>query len=288
LTIERYHRFFRLKTKETHGKNPAGTNLQDRDAPVPVWRTLYPATEREGYPPITIVFNPGHRLGEQALKNRMHRIMEATREVWSGEYHRTRSYGQADGYYDYGDAIPLLLTTLPRLQQHGPHGPVWWRCGHGRWETLHDALDNPHDHDTWWEREEERRRLHTEHTAREQEHRQQELKQWAPAARTAAPIPAPAPTLAPPCERCQQPITGQWGTSDDDAPPPDGRHCPECRIDIAAHPPPCARCCSSAEPLTRTATARRPDSLASPAGPVRLGQDDATTCSRCSRPLPAR
>ncbi|MFG2894935.1 hypothetical protein [Streptomyces sp. NPDC048248] len=39
----------------------------------------------------------------------------------------------------------MVVTTLGRLCEHGPLGPVWFRFGHPAWQTLPDALDNPDD-----------------------------------------------------------------------------------------------------------------------------------------------
>ncbi|MFF0001058.1 replication-relaxation family protein [Streptomyces avermitilis] len=142
--FEKYRRFFRLKGKDHRGHG------------VPLWRSLYPSTGREGHPPLLVVFDPGTRLGEQALKNRMDRVMDLAREHWSGSYKSMGSHNQApDGYYD---AIPLLFTILERLQTHGPHAGVWWRCGHGQGEALPDALANPQDIEAWHQRDEHRRR----------------------------------------------------------------------------------------------------------------------------------
>ncbi|MEV8547661.1 replication-relaxation family protein [Streptomyces sp. NPDC051572] len=146
----RYQQFFRLRTKDGAGRT------------VPVWQSLYPATGREGHPPVAVVFDPGTRLGEQALKNRMNTIINLTRINWSGQYEDMgRDFGEerGDGYYDFTDAIPLLVTTLPRLREHGPLAAVWRRCGHNQWETLPDALANPQDRDAWHQRDDERRRL---------------------------------------------------------------------------------------------------------------------------------
>ncbi|MFE3411969.1 hypothetical protein ACFXMT_27710 [Streptomyces mirabilis] len=82
----------------------------------------------------------------------MNTVMELTRLVWSGSYHGAGGgYGaeERDGYYDYADAIPLLFTTLDRLQTSGPRTAVWWRCGHGlkqtgaRFATTEDAAGCP-------------------------------------------------------------------------------------------------------------------------------------------------
>lgn len=74
--FDRYRDYFRRKAKDARGRE------------VPVWRTLYPPTGREGHPPIAVVFNPGIRTGEQALKNRMNRVLDLTRDVWSGRFER--------------------------------------------------------------------------------------------------------------------------------------------------------------------------------------------------------
>ncbi|MFJ9634969.1 replication-relaxation family protein [Streptomyces sp. NPDC101175] len=220
----RYHQFFRLRTKDAGGRA------------VPVWQSLYPPTGREGYPPVAVVFDPGTRLGEQALKNRMNRVMDLTRITWSGQYENMGGFFGEDrgGYYNFTDAIPLLFTTLPRLKEHGPLAPVWRRCGHGQWETLPDALANPRDRDAWNQRDEERRRRRDE-----QEKQQRETARataWdRPPADDTAPEP---PTAAPPepCERCGRPLTASL--ADSDVPGPDGRHCADCRNDLAQRPAP--------------------------------------------------
>ncbi|MFF0000755.1 replication-relaxation family protein [Streptomyces avermitilis] len=217
--FEKYRRFFRLKGEGHRGHD------------VPLWRSLYPSTGREGYPPLVVVFDPGTRLGEQALKNRMNRVMDLAREHWSGSYKNTGPHNQTpDGYYDYSDAIPLLFTTLERLQTHGPHADVWWRCGHGQWEALPDALANPQDIDAWHQRDEHRRRRD-----------EQEGQQTAATAAwgqgpaivfTPTPVPPPPPQI--PCARCGQPISASDVPL---APAEDGRHCPTCRVDLAQQPP---------------------------------------------------
>jgi len=186
-----------------------------------------------------VVFNPGVRVGEQALKNRMNKVLDLTREVWSGRFERRGGlYGElADGYTDYTDAIPILFTTLPRLQRHGPLDAVWWRCGHRQWETLSDALANPDDIDAWHQGDEQRREQRKE--------REEQARQAATWDQNPAPSvdtgqlghprePEPAPPA--PCERCGLPITGEPGIRYDYATPEDGRHCPPCRADIAREP----------------------------------------------------
>ncbi|MET7888734.1 hypothetical protein ABZU45_36800 [Streptomyces avermitilis] len=157
----------------------------------------------------------------------MNRVMDLAREHWSGSYKSMGSHSQAPGgYYDYSDAIPLLFTTLERLQTHGPHADVWWRCGHGQWEALPDALANPQDIDAWHQRDEHRRR-------RDEQEGQQTAATavWGqPPAAVSTPAPVP-PQI--PCARCGQPVSASDVPL---APAEDGRHCPACRVDLAQPP----------------------------------------------------
>ncbi|MFE2823267.1 replication-relaxation family protein [Streptomyces sp. NPDC059271] len=210
--FERYLRYFRLTTKSSVGGE------------MPLWRTHYRPSYRDGHPPLVFVFNPGTRIGPQALKNRMNTVLQNTRQVWSGDYQSDRGYGSAkerDGYYDFTDAIPVLFTTLERLQAGGPHAPVWWRCGHGQWETLPDALDNPADHRAWQARDTARRARYDEERAQRE---RAEEERWA----TRPPEPEPAPEVAS-CERCGLPTTGPVGQDASVAAPEDGWLCPGCR-----------------------------------------------------------
>ncbi|MFD6921864.1 replication-relaxation family protein [Streptomyces sp. NPDC059944] len=215
--FEKYLRYFRLTTKSSLGGE------------MPLWRSHYRPSHRDGHPPLVFVFNPGTRIGPQALKNRMNTVREGTRQIWSGDYQADRGYGKGrDGYYDFTDAIPVLFTTLDRLQACGPHAAVWWRCGHGQWETLPDALDNPADYRAWSARNDSRRAQHDQELAQHERVRAAERERWA---EEPPEEPEPAPEAAP-CERCGLPITGLAGEDDPFAPPQDGRHCPTCRTDL--------------------------------------------------------
>ncbi|MFD9586170.1 hypothetical protein ACFWBM_15905 [Streptomyces sp. NPDC059980] len=180
------------------------------------------------------VFNPGTRIGPQALKNRMTTVLKGTRQIWAGDYQAGPGYGspeERDGYWDFADAIPVLFTTLDRLQAGGPHAAVWWRCGHRQWETLPDALDNPADRRAWQVREKVRRARCDEERAQRKLERERgaEMERWA----TKPPEPESLPEVAP-CERCGRPITGGQYRQDNAefTLPEDGRHCPTCRSDL--------------------------------------------------------
>ncbi|MFF0190811.1 replication-relaxation family protein [Streptomyces sp. NPDC005244] len=222
--FEKYLRYFRLKTKSSLGGE------------MPLWRTHYRPLERDGHPPLVFVFNPGTRIGAQGLKNRMYTVMEGTRQIWCGDYRADRGYGspkERDGYWDFTDAVPVVFTTLERLQAGGPHAAVWWRCGHRQWETLTDALDNPGDRRAWSVREDARRVQEKEEQARQERERAAEKQRWANEPDS---DPEPVSEIVPPCARCGGPVTGLDGEADAFTPPGDGRHCPACRTVMRDYP----------------------------------------------------
>ncbi|WP_405901882.1 replication-relaxation family protein [Streptomyces sp. NBC_00656] len=156
--IENYRRFFQRTTKDHRGKD------------VPFWSTLWDDSHRAGYPPPALVF--AKNVSPETAMNRMKAIRDLSTACWKGHWHGGSMYDRdsKDGYRDYTRTIPVLTTTLTRLQQHGPHGPAWWRYGHPTWQTLEHALDNPDDHRAYQTRDEQRR---TEHNAQEQHERQE-------------------------------------------------------------------------------------------------------------------
>lgn len=118
---------------------------------VPFWQILYPGTGLPGWPPLAFVFTG--RGGPKALANRMNALADLSREHWAADEHHDRS---GDYSLDFTGKIPLLLTTLDRLQQHGPHGPAWLRMaqGHEGFEPLLKALADPATHTpaAYWQR----------------------------------------------------------------------------------------------------------------------------------------
>jgi hypothetical protein len=87
---------------------------------------------------------------------------------------------------------------------------VWWRCGHGQWETLTEALANPKDYDAYAARDQARRA-----------ERDTVLKQqWgASGGGWAVEPPAPAPVLPVLvlCKGCGRPVTSPPGEQPADA-----------------------------------------------------------------------
>ncbi|MEU3620670.1 hypothetical protein ABZ725_51820 [Streptomyces sp. NPDC006872] len=87
-------------------------------------------------------------VGPVAVRTRMREVGELARDHWRGAWDGDGHVPEGekpDGCRDYDGKAPLLATALKQLAGHGPHGPVWWRCGRSVWQSLADALDNPDD-----------------------------------------------------------------------------------------------------------------------------------------------
>ncbi|MCU7827251.1 hypothetical protein [Kitasatospora sp. DSM 101779] len=140
--------------------------------------------------PGTAVVGGDHDLGEQspsprwgfstpswspnnpAQRNRFDRIGDLTYQHWAFSPYRF-GYDTESICRNYTGTIPLLATTLDRLQRHGlTNGPTWWRYGHRTWQPFHDALANPDGYaahlERRWAQEAEERRRETERKEAEQ------------------------------------------------------------------------------------------------------------------------
>ncbi|WP_121833214.1 replication-relaxation family protein [Streptomyces sp. S1] len=182
--IARYRRFFARRVSA--------------DREVPLWRTVWPDSPRDGHPPVALVFTKD--MGEKAMRARMGEVGALSREHWRGIWEAdlyTPEGQESDGYRDYKTAVPLLATTLRQLAAHGPHGPVWWRYGHKTWQSLTDALDNTDDYRAYSVREEARRQARQ--AEQERKNREYEEKRRALEA---------AKWTCPTCRRSVYPDTG--------------------------------------------------------------------------------
>lgn len=171
--IARYQKFFARTV--TQGK---------RD--VVLWRTVWsvPDPGRHGggsHPPVAVVFTK--KMGAQAMADRMQNVADLSQQAWRGRW--TSGHGglyraqdpDQDGYFDYEGTVPVVMTVLDRLERHGPHGPIWWRCGRKpALQTLADALDNPNDVRAYEVREEARRKARDAEYARAAKEREEELR----------------------------------------------------------------------------------------------------------------
>ncbi|WP_234432229.1 hypothetical protein [Streptomyces sp. NRRL S-378] len=103
-----------------------------------LWRRVYPPTGREGLPPVAFVFAD---TTEAKVANTIAVLEEAGRRYWAPRRYDT--YERGITALDYGQAVPVVVTTLEQLQEHGADGPVWRRLGRKSEQTLTAALDNP-------------------------------------------------------------------------------------------------------------------------------------------------
>ncbi len=106
-----------------------------------LWRRVYPPTGREGLVPVAFVFAD---TTEAKVSNTVAVLEEAGRHYWAPRRYDT--YHRGITARDYGQAVPVLVTTLEQLQEHGADAAVWRRLGREGEQTLTAALDNPDGH----------------------------------------------------------------------------------------------------------------------------------------------
>ncbi len=123
--LSRYRAYFRRAVR-----------LPGHRQATPLWRLTYPDTGREGYPPVALVLAGA---GPRGLEQRAAAVEDLTRTCWQGR--PQQSWGT--GHTDYADTVPVVVTTLPQLQEAGPLGASWRRFGRTEWQPLGAALDNP-------------------------------------------------------------------------------------------------------------------------------------------------
>ncbi|MFF8036288.1 hypothetical protein [Streptomyces sp. NPDC016626] len=104
-----------------------------------LWRRVYPPTGREGLVPVAFVFAD---TTEAKVANTVAVLEEAGRRYWAPRRYRNL-YREAITAKDYSQAVPVVVTTLEQLQEHGADAAVWRRLGREGEQTLTAALDNP-------------------------------------------------------------------------------------------------------------------------------------------------
>ncbi|TBO58158.1 hypothetical protein EYS09_18895 [Streptomyces kasugaensis] len=110
-----------------------------------LWRRVYPPTGREGLVPVAFVFAD---TTEAKVANTVAVLEEAGRRYWAPRRYDSL-YLKAVTARDYRQAVPVVVTTLEQLQEHGADAAVWRRLGRTGEQTLTDALDNPDGHDLY-------------------------------------------------------------------------------------------------------------------------------------------
>jgi hypothetical protein len=102
-----------------------------------LWRRVYPPTGREGLVPLAFVFAD---TTEAKVDNTVKVIEKAGRRYWAPRPYET--YHRGITARDYGQAVPVVVTTLEQLAEHGADAAVWRRLGRTGEQTLTAALDN--------------------------------------------------------------------------------------------------------------------------------------------------
>ncbi|MDT9682335.1 hypothetical protein RND61_09635 [Streptomyces sp. TRM76323] len=90
-----------------------------------LWRRVYPPTGREGLVPLAFVFAD---TTETKVANTLAVLEEAGHRYWAPRRYNTL-YEKAVTARDYRQAVPVVVTTLEQLQQHGAGAAVWRRLG---------------------------------------------------------------------------------------------------------------------------------------------------------------
>ncbi|MGV9628561.1 hypothetical protein [Streptomyces sp. NPDC003487] len=151
--IDKYMRFCQRKVKDVDGKER------------PMWRTRWWVPEgRHGdqpHPPLLLVFN---RIGPRNSDTVIAQLAELTERHWKGTWYE-------GGFHMYDGKLPIVVTDMKQLKEHGPAGAIFRRFGRPQNQTLLEAIGNPR-------REAHDARKQAEYAARQREH-QEELRRIA-------------------------------------------------------------------------------------------------------------
>ncbi|MHC3456103.1 hypothetical protein [Streptomyces prasinus] len=85
-----------------------------------LWRRIYPPTGREGLVPLAFVFAD---TTEAKVDNTVQVLKEAGRRYWAPRRYESY-YRKAITAKDHSQAVPVVVTTLEQLKEHGANAPV--------------------------------------------------------------------------------------------------------------------------------------------------------------------
>ncbi|MFE5900910.1 hypothetical protein ACFQ67_26345 [Streptomyces sp. NPDC056488] len=131
------------KTVDLVRSRPEAIEHVDHDQRL--WRRFYPPTGREGLVPVAFVFADTTKA---KVDNAVAALERDGRRYWAPRRYDSL-YEKAITARDYRQAVPVVVTTLEQLTEHGAGAAVWRRLGRTGEQTLTDALDNPDGHDLY-------------------------------------------------------------------------------------------------------------------------------------------
>jgi hypothetical protein len=141
-------RFCQRKVKDTGGKERL------------MWRTRWWVPDgRHGdqpHPLLLLVFN---RIGPRNPNTVIAQLAELTERHWKGTWYD-------GGFHMYDGKLPIVVTGMKHLKEHGPAGAVFRRFGRPQNQTLLEAIGNPR-------REAHVARQQAEYAARQREHKEE-------------------------------------------------------------------------------------------------------------------
>ncbi|MER5375940.1 hypothetical protein [Streptomyces sp. NPDC002553] len=141
-------RFCQRKVKDVDGKER------------PMWRIRWWVPDgRRGdqpHPLLLLVFN---RIGPRNPNTVIAQLAELTQRHWKGTWYE-------GGFHMYDGKLPIVVTDMKQLQEHGPAGAIFRRFGRPHNQTLLEAIGNPR-------REAHDARQEAEYEAREREYKEQ-------------------------------------------------------------------------------------------------------------------
>ncbi|MGW4994953.1 replication-relaxation family protein [Streptomyces mirabilis] len=121
--IDKYMRFCQRKVKDADGTER------------PMWRTRWsvPDGRHADQPhPLLLLFN---RVGPRNPNTVIAQLAELTQRHWQGTAY--------DGFHMYDGKLPIVVTGMKQLQEHGPAGAIFRRFGRPHNQTLLEAISNP-------------------------------------------------------------------------------------------------------------------------------------------------
>ncbi|MFC8928737.1 hypothetical protein ACFT43_23105 [Streptomyces albidoflavus] len=101
-----------------------------------LWRRVYPPTGREGLVPLAFVFAD---TTAAKVANTVAVLEEDGRRYWALRRYDSL-YAKAVTALDYRQAVPVVITTLEQLQEHGADAAVWRRLGRDGAQTLRSCF----------------------------------------------------------------------------------------------------------------------------------------------------